>query len=82
MATLDITVFSKPSCVQCDATKRWLKSKDVEFVEDDAVANIDHIQALLGFKQAPVIRVADKKTGTVTFWYGHNPDELGKLIAA
>lgn len=76
MANKEVTVYSKPSCVQCTATKRWLESRDIEFTEDDAMANLEHIQALLNFRQAPVIRVVDKKTGTVSFWYGHNPSEL------
>lgn len=82
MAQKEVTVYSKPACVQCTATKRWLDSKDIAFVEDDAIANLEHIQALLRFKQAPVIRVVDTN-GTATFWYGHNPEELAKnLIAA
>jgi glutaredoxin-like protein NrdH len=82
MAQKEVTVYSKPACVQCTATKRWLESKGIDYVEDDAIANLDHIQALLQFKQAPVIRVVDS-SGTATFWYGHNPDELAKnLIAA
>lgn len=77
-----VTLYRKDQCVQCDATKRWLDQngyKD-EFEVGDAVENIDGIINLLGLKQAPVVRVTDPSTGTVTFWSGHNPIELEKHL--
>lgn len=82
MAQKEVTVYSKPACAQCTATKRWLTSKEIDFVEDDAVENLDHILALLRFKQAPVIRVVDPQSRTATFWYGYNPEELERHLLA
>lgn len=82
MAQKEVTVYTKPSCVQCDATKRWLDANGYKdaYEVDDAIENLDHIRALLNFQQAPVIRVLDPETKSLTFWFGHNPIELEKHL--
>lgn len=80
MSSQEVTVYSKPSCVQCTATKRFLDDHDIPFIDGDAVENVEHIRALLPFVQAPIVKVVDTKLGTATFWYGHNPDHLNKLL--
>jgi len=82
MALKKVTLYSKPSCVQCTATERWLNSngyKD-EFEHADAIENIESIKGLAGFQQAPVIKVVDSATSEVTFWSGHNPILLEKHL--
>lgn len=79
-----VTVYSKPSCVQCDATKRWLDSngyKD-EFEQGSAIDNIDPIKGLVGLAAAPVVKVVDDSTSEVIFWAGHNPILLEKHLKA
>ena len=53
----EVTVYSHPSCVQCDSTKRMLKSIDVEYEEvdmsQDAIA-LDMVKSL-GYTSAPVV---------------------------
>lgn len=83
MAKKEVTVYSKPSCVQCTATKRWLGQNgypEGEFVDGDAIENLDHLKTLLNVAQAPVIKVVDKSTGETIFWTGHNPIMLEKHL--
>lgn len=82
MALKQVTVFSKPNCVQCNATYRWLDENGYKdaYEVGDAVDNLDHIFALLNFKAAPVVRVIDPATGSIVFWSGFNRDELKKHL--
>ena len=71
-----ITVYTKPSCVQCDATKRHLaklslKFDTVDITEDQAA--YDKIVAL-GFKAAPVVITEDDS------WAGYQPDKINGLV--
>ena len=74
-----VTVYTKPACVQCTAVIRFLAAKNIEHDLDDAIENTEAIQNLLQFKQAPVIRIVDKKKHTVKFFAGNNPDQLNEL---
>ncbi|TXH09940.1 MAG: glutaredoxin family protein [Spirochaetes bacterium] len=71
-----ITVYSKPLCPQCDATKRHLTNKGVEFetvdiTQDDAAR--ESVLAL-GYSSAPVV-----VSGDVHF-SGFSPDKLNLMI--
>ncbi len=70
-----ITVYTKPSCVQCDATKRHLKKLDLEFETVDITENqeaYDKIVAM-GFQAAPVV-ITDNDS-----WSGYKPDKINGL---
>lgn len=75
---MDITVYSKPLCVQCDATKRALNKAgiayDVVDVTEDAEA-LAKVKAL-GYMQAPVVITGDDH------WAGFRPDKIKALVAA
>lgn len=70
-----ITVYSKPHCVQCDATKRALNKAglayDVIDITEDANA-LATVKAL-GYVQAPVV-VTD-----VDHWSGFRPEKVKNL---
>lgn len=70
-----ITVYTKPSCVQCNATYRALDSKGIEYnildLSEDAAA-LERVKAL-GYLQAPVV-VADDE-----HWSGFRPDKIEEL---
>jgi len=72
-----ITVYSKPSCVQCNATYRALDAKGIEYsvtdVSQDADA-LEHVKSL-GYLQAPVV-VTDGD-----HWSGFRPDKIDELAA-
>ncbi|SEA05236.1 ribonucleoside-diphosphate reductase class Ib glutaredoxin subunit [Bowdeniella nasicola] len=72
---MSITVFSKPNCVQCDATYRALKKNGLEYtvvdITEDAEA-LANVKAL-GYVQAPVV-FADGD-----HWSGFRPDRIKAL---
>lgn len=77
MSAEDITVYSKPSCVQCTATYRKLDENKAEFtlvdISEDAAA-LARIKDL-GYLQAPVV------VGPNGHWSGYRPDKLDEAIA-
>lgn len=72
---MSIVVYSKPSCVQCTATHRFLDGK-VEYtivdLSEDGEA-LDVVKAL-GYLQAPVVVTDDDH------WSGFRPDKLAHLV--
>lgn len=72
-----ITVYTKPACVQCNATKRALKKRGLEFDEIDLTEDADALAAVkaLGYQAAPVV-FADGN-----HWSGYRPDLIGELVS-
>src|SRR5699024_1551117 len=72
-----ITVYSKPSCVQCDATKRALNKADIPYdvvdITQDARA-FEQVKSL-GYTQAPVVVTEQDH------WSGFRPDKVRELAA-
>lgn len=72
---MTITVYTKPSCVQCDMTSRALDKKGIEYntldLSEDPAA-LEHVKEL-GYLQAPVI-VTDGE-----HWSGFRPDKIEEL---
>ncbi|MBT0770602.1 glutaredoxin-like protein NrdH [Kineosporia sp. J2-2] len=74
---MTITVYSKPSCVQCDATHRALKKTDLDYRVVDITVDLDareHVLSL-GYQQAPVVVAGDEH------WSGYRPDRIRALTA-
>lgn len=73
-----ITVYSKPSCVQCTATYRALDNKGVTYEVIDLTAQpaevVESFKAR-GLLQAPVV-ITDDDT-----WTGFRPDKVAALPA-
>ena len=70
-----VTVYSKPSCVQCNATYRALDKKGINYqvidvTADDAAA--EYVKGL-GYMQAPVVVTDDEH------WSGFRPDKIEAL---
>ncbi|MCS5524804.1 glutaredoxin-like protein NrdH [Curtobacterium flaccumfaciens pv. oortii] len=75
---MTVTVYTKPSCVQCTATYRALDNKGIEYVVRDVSADeaaLEQVKAL-GYLQAPVV-VTDED-----HWSGFRPDKIATLTAA
>lgn len=70
-----ITVFSKPACVQCDATYRALKKHGLEYTVVDISVDAEALESVkaLGYQQAPVV-FADGD-----HWSGFRPDKIEEL---
>lgn len=73
-----ITVYTKPSCVQCNATYRALDSKGIDYEVVDLSTDAAALQTIkdLGYLQAPVVVVDDER-----HWSGFRPDEIATLAA-
>ena len=74
---MSITVYSKPQCVQCNATKRALDKQGLDYAEVDLTqdaAAYEYVKSL-GFVQAPVV-VTDQDA-----WSGFRPDKVKAIEA-
>lgn len=73
-----ITVYSKPACVQCTATKKALDRAGLEYEVVDISVDADareYVMAL-GHLQAPVVVAEDDH------WSGFRPERIRGLAAA
>lgn len=74
---MTVTVYTKPSCVQCTATYRALDSKGIPYEVQDVSADesaLEHVKSL-GYLQAPVVVTDDDH------WSGFRPDKIAALSA-
>lgn len=71
-----ITVYSKPACVQCKATKKKLQELNYDFSVVDISEDDEARQRLseAGFVSAPVVEV----DGEMKF-AGYRPDQLSLI---
>ena len=77
-----ITVYTNPSCVQCDATKKYLTERHTKFETVDLSTDELALAAVkdLGYLQAPVVFVR-YPNGSETHWSGFQPSRLDGFIA-
>ena len=70
-------VYTKPSCVQCDMTKRMLDKLGIEYDTVDISENPEALDKLieLGYRAAPVV-ITDNDS-----WAGFQPDKITELAA-
>jgi glutaredoxin-like protein NrdH len=70
-----ITVYSKPSCVQCTATTRALDARGLPYEVVDLTEDADAMAAVMamGYRQAPVVVAGE------AHWAGFRPDMIGQL---
>lgn len=54
---MKITIYSKPDCVQCDATKRWFKKEEIPFEDIDLTKDEEAMAKVIamGYSSAPVV---------------------------
>ncbi|MEZ5087489.1 MAG: glutaredoxin-like protein NrdH [Tessaracoccus sp.] len=73
-----ITVYTKPSCVQCNATYRALDSKGLDYEILDLSEDEKALEMVksLGYLQAPVVITDDDH------WAGFRPDKIAALNVA
>lgn len=75
---MTITVFTKPQCQQCEATKRRLRDRGITFETVDLSENPATLTQLVqaGYRQAPVVITPDAA------WSGYRPDLIDQLAGA
>lgn len=72
---MNITVYSKPACVQCTATTRALDRKGIDYtvvdisIDEEAYARVQD----MGYRQVPVVVAGDQH------WAGFRPDMISGL---
>ena len=73
---MNVIVYTKPSCVQCDATKRSLDKLGVPYSTVDVTVDAEAFDMLVekGFKAMPVVNAGDQ------WWSGFNPDKINGLV--
>ncbi|HDL8640327.1 TPA: redoxin NrdH [Yersinia enterocolitica] len=75
---MSIIIYSKPNCVQCNATyrafdKQGITYQVIDLTEDSQALN--HVKSL-GYQQVPVIITGDDH------WSGFRPDKISALAQA
>ena len=73
---MSVIVYSKPRCVQCDATTRALDKLGVSYAMVDVTQDAESLELIisLGYQQAPVVMFGE------THWSGYRPDKI-KMVA-
>lgn len=77
-----LTVYSKPRCMQCEMTKKWLNQNKIEFENVDIEANPGAFELLkhYGFKSLPVVVIDDEFNDPSKAWTGFQVDKLERLM--
>ncbi|GAB3558888.1 glutaredoxin-like protein NrdH [Spelaeicoccus albus] len=72
-----VTVYSKPACVQCNATYRALDGKGISYKTVDISEDLNALDVVkaMGYMQAPVV-VTDND-----HWSGFRPDKIAAIAA-
>ena len=75
---MTITVYSKPKCVQCNATYRALDKAGISYSTVDVTLDAEALAQVkaLGYAQAPVVVAGEDH------WSGFRPDKIKSLAAA
>lgn len=72
---MTVTVYTKPACVQCNATYKALEKQGIAFEKVDITLDSearDYVMAL-GYLQAPVVVAGSDH------WSGFRPDRIKAL---
>ena len=79
---MTITVYSKPHCQQCMATKRKLDAFGVLYETIDIAGDqgAEQLVKRLGHQQAPVVVVRDANGAVIDHWSGFRPDRIKKAV--
>ena len=71
-----ITVYTKPACVQCEATNRMMDKLSIDYNTVDITLDTEAFDMLIskGYKSAPVV-ITDNDS-----WAGFIPDKISGLV--
>lgn len=74
-----MVVYSKPSCVQCNATYRALDDNGIDYEVVDMSQDVEALAKVkaLGYLQAPVVVASSDN-----HWSGFRPDKIAELATA
>jgi glutaredoxin-like protein NrdH len=77
MAKIPVTVYTTPSCPQCEMTKKMLTREGVEF---DVVDLSEHPEKVAEFKEQGLLS-APIVTTDVKVWSGFKPAKIQSLAS-
>ncbi len=74
---MSVIIYTLPSCVQCDTTKRMMQKIDIDYQEVDLSADEDAYNMIkaLGYTAAPVVFAGEEH------WSGFRPERIQSLAA-
>ena len=77
-----LTVYSKPSCMQCEMTKMWLTQNKIPYEVVDTGANPGALELLrhYGWQTLPVVAIDDELSDETKTWAGFQIDKLEALL--
>lgn len=72
---MSITVYTKPNCAQCTATKRAMDKQGLTYHAVDLTQDVSALNRIkqLGFSQVPVVFAGEES------WSGFRPDRIKAL---
>ena len=75
---MNIKVYSKNNCIQCEMTKMWLNQNKIQYESVDVSEHPEKLEKikLNGFQQLPVVALDDYFENA---WSGYNLDRLEEL---
>lgn len=73
---MSVVIYTLPSCVQCDTSKRLMKSMNIEYTEVDLSKNEEAYEMVraLGYTAAPVIISGEQH------WSGFRMERIKALV--
>lgn len=78
--TITVTVYSRPGCVQCNATYRTLGKAGIEYDVQDAMEDANNaLLHSLEIQQAPGVIIRENAV-VVDSWGGFRPDKIEELV--
>lgn len=75
---MNIKVYSKNNCIQCEMTKMWLNQNKIKYESVDVFEHPEKLEEikLNGFQQLPVVALDEHFENA---WSGYNLDRLEEL---
>ena len=79
---MNIKVYSKNNCIQCEMTKMWLTQNKIPFETVDTEANPEALELLshYGWQTLPVVSIDDELSDKEKTWAGCQIDKLEELV--
>lgn len=77
MLSHEVTLYTKPGCVQCDFTKKYLVKLGIKHTVIDISTDPSAVEVVraLGYQAMPVVVVDED-----LHWQGFSPDRLNGLV--
>lgn len=78
---MSITVYSKPACNMCEATKRALTKTGLDYLVVDMTEDLEAFEKVkaAGAQAAPFVEV-EYSDGRVDSWAGFQPEKILALV--